>query len=141
MFEEEIATGCFANRLRAASRAISRHYDSVLKPLDLKISQLSVLTAVSLGGGDLTIVDMAQQLGMDRSTLSRNFDPLERRGLVVLGPEARHRARRVALTDAGRALLEQAYPLWKSAQQSVEGRVGGVAEMTRRLAPIGEEFG
>ncbi len=141
MFEEEIATGCFANRLRAASRAISRHYDSVLKPLDLKISQLSVLTAVSLGGGDLTIVDMAQQLGMDRSTLSRNFDPLERRGLVVLGPEARHRARRVALTDAGRALLEQAYPLWKSAQQSVEGRVGDVAEMTRRLAPIGEEFG
>ena len=141
MFEEEMATACFANRLRTASRAISRHYDAVLKPLDLKISQLTVLTAVSLGAGTLTIVEMAEQLGMDRSTLSRNLDPLERRGLVIVGPEARHRARRIELTPSGRILLDQAYPLWKAAQLSVQSHIADVAETTRRLGPIGEHFG
>ena len=141
MFEEEMATACFANRLRTASRAISRHYDAVLKPLDLKISQLTVLTAVSLGAGGLTIIEMAERLGMDRSTLSRNLDPLERRGLVAVGPETRHRARHVELTAAGRSLLDQAYPLWKAAQHSVQSHIADVAETTRRLEPIGEHFG
>jgi DNA-binding MarR family transcriptional regulator len=112
-----------------------------LKPLDLKISQLSVLVAVSLGRGELTIVEIAEQLGMDRSTLSRNFDPLERKGLVLLGPEERHRARRVVLTEAGSALLEAAYPLWKAAQQAVAGRVADMPGTAHRLDPIIQQFG
>jgi DNA-binding MarR family transcriptional regulator len=139
--DEEMATVCFANRLRAASRAISRHYDAALKPLDLKVSQLSVLTAVSLGQGQLTIIELAERLGMDRSTLSRNFDPLVRRGLVLLGPEERHRARRVALTEAGGSLLSAAYPLWKTAQQAVAGKVAGMRETADRLTPVIEHFG
>jgi DNA-binding MarR family transcriptional regulator len=139
--EEEMATACFANRLRSASRAISRHYDAALKPLDLKVSQLSVLTAVSLGQGQLTIIEMAERLGMDRSTLSRNFDPLVRRGLVLLGPEERHRARRVTLTEAGASLLSAAYPLWKTAQQAVAGKVADMRETANRLNPVIEHFG
>ena len=141
MFQEEMANCCFANRLRTASRAISRHYDAVLKPLGLKISQLSVLTAAALGDGELTIVEMAQRLGMDRSTMSRNLDPLERQGLVSIGPEERHRARRVTLTDAGMEKLKQAYPLWKSAQETVEKKVSGMPETSSRLDPVIAAFG
>jgi len=141
MIEAEMATTCFCNRLRSASRAVTRVYDAALKPVDLKVSQLSVLTAVKLGGGALTIVDIAERLAMDRSTLSRNFEPLERRGLVVVGPEERHRARRVALTEAGAALLEAAYPLWKGAQQKVAGAVDGMKETADRLNPLIERFG
>jgi DNA-binding MarR family transcriptional regulator len=138
---EEMATACFANRLRAASRAITKHYDSVLKPLDLKVSQLSVLTAVSLGGGERSIIEIADLLAMDRSTLSRNLDPLERRGLVELGPEERHRARRARLTEAGAALVKAAYPLWKQAQSAIVGSVDDMPETAKRLDPIIQQFG
>jgi DNA-binding MarR family transcriptional regulator len=136
MIDDEIANHCFASRLRAASRAITRHYDAALKSVDLKVSQLSVLVAVSLGGGDLTIIELSARLCMDRSTLSRNFDPLERRGLVALGPEGRHRARRVTLTDEGAALLKAAYPLWRQAQDAV----GDVSATAQALDPIIERF-
>ena len=136
MMDQEMAAACFANRLRAASRAITRHYDAALKPVELKISQLSVLTAVSLGQGAATIVEIADRLGMDRSTLSRNFDPLERRGLVALGPEARHRARRASLTPAGEALMRAAYPLWRQAQQSVGTLVDDMPGTAMRLDRI-----
>jgi DNA-binding MarR family transcriptional regulator len=132
----DMADGCFANRLRRAARAISRHYDAALRPVGLKVSQLSVLVAAQTGAGRLTIVDLAERLGMDRSTLSRNLDPLERRGLVRLGPEERHRARRVALTEAGAALIEAAYPLWQRAQDDTVALVGDLEHALHRLNPI-----
>jgi DNA-binding MarR family transcriptional regulator len=140
MIDDEMAQYCFAARLRAASRAITRRYDHALRALDLKISQAAVLTAASLGGGDLTIVDMADRLAMDRSTLSRNLDPLVRRGLIAVGPEERHRARRVALTEAGRALLEAVYPLWQAAQREVAAEVPEMAEIVQRLDPVVARF-
>jgi DNA-binding MarR family transcriptional regulator len=141
VFVDEIASSCFATRLRTASRVISRHYDAALKPLDLKGSQLSVLVAASLGQGELTIIEMAERLCMDRSTLSRNLDPLVRRGLIEIGPEARHRARRVSLTNAGAALLADAYPLWKSAQVAIAGKIADMRETADRLVPVIENFG
>jgi DNA-binding MarR family transcriptional regulator len=141
MNEQEIMQRCFANRLRAASRAISRHYDAALAPLDLRISQLSVLVGVGAGDGERTIVEIAEYLAMDRSTLSRNFDPLVRRGLIELGPETRHRARRATLTPAGQAMLEAAYPLWQKAQADIEAAAPDAASATARLAPIVRHFG
>ena len=137
----EIAESCFANRLRTASRAISRHYDAVLKPLDLKVSQLSVLAAASMSDGQLTIVELANSLGMDRSTLSRNFSPLERRGFIQLGPEERHRARRVALTPNGTAILSEAYKLWKEAQISLAAELPAMRDVADSLLPLIAKFG
>ena len=141
MFPDEMAASCYANRLRNAARAITRHYDARLKPLDLRISQLSVLTAASVADGQLTIVELAEKLGMDRSTLSRNLDPLERRGLIELGPEGRHRARRVMLTEAGQALLREAYPLWRAAQHGIAGLAPGLDATIGQLDPLIEKFG
>ncbi len=127
MIDAEMAGACFANRLRSAARAITRHYDAALKPLDLRVSQLSI---IELAGG----------LGMDRSTLSRNFDPLERRALVALSPEARHRARKVELTEAGAALLQQAYPIWQAAQAEMVAAVPDIQQTTHRLDPLIAHF-
>jgi DNA-binding MarR family transcriptional regulator len=141
MIDEEMAGACFANRLRSATRAMTRVYDGMLKPLDLRVSQASVLAAVSLGGGRLTIAELAARLAMDRSTLSRNFDPLERRGLVALGPEERHRARKVTITEAGAALLADAYPLWRAAQALVAEAVPDMAETALRMERIARSLG
>lgn len=59
-------------------------------------------------------------LAMDRTTLTANLKPLERRGLVsVAVDEGDKRIRRLSLTEAGRETLAQALPLWEQAQAEI----------------------
>ena len=125
-----IAENCMATRARMAARAISRDYDEALRPVALKVTQLTVLVGVSLSRGALTMTELADSLGMERSGLSRNLDPLERRGLVAIGPETQHRARYVELTDAGRDLIDEATPLWEQAQAKWRTKLGQGFETT-----------
>jgi DNA-binding MarR family transcriptional regulator len=58
---------------------------------------------------------------MDRTTLTANLKPLERRGLVTVAvDEEDRRSRRLSLTPAGRALLAEAYPIWEREHAEVE---------------------
>jgi DNA-binding MarR family transcriptional regulator len=50
--------------------------------------------------------------------------PLEDKRLVLLAPEARHRARMLELTAAGRSTLTKALPLWEVAQRTIKRRLG-----------------
>ena len=59
---------------------------------------------------------------MDRTTLTRNLQPLLKRDLVAIAPGEDRRVRNVQLTAKGKRLLEMALPLWSKAQsQLVEG--------------------
>lgn len=67
------------------------------------------------------IGDVARLLAMDRTTLTANLKPLERRGLVVVSPDpSDKRSRRLALTDAGRDLLVAAVPIWRATHDAVD---------------------
>ena len=136
-----IAENCMATRARLAARSVSRDYDEALRPVGLKGTQLTVLVGVSLSRGAFTMTELADSLGMERSGLSRNLEPLERRGLVAIGPETQHRARYVELTDAGRAMIEDATPLWEQAQAKLRSRLGSGFDATMAsLALLGSSF-
>ncbi|MGF1528944.1 MAG: MarR family winged helix-turn-helix transcriptional regulator [Candidatus Competibacterales bacterium] len=124
-----IAQTCLAARVRRSSRALTRRYDRALAPLDLRITQFSVLVAAGLAREDMSITDLAETLGLERSSLSRNLAPLERRGLIALGPERQHRARSIQLTDAGRLLLDRAIPVWESVQAETKALLHGEFDM------------
>jgi len=63
---------------------------------------------------------------MDRTTTTANLKPLERRGLVqVRRDEEDARARRVVLTEAGRAVLAEAVDRWRAANDAVIASLGG----------------
>ena len=112
----------------------------------LRATQLAVLAAVGSRGA-LSIQSLADVLGMDRTTLTRNLRPLEDKGLVILAPEARHRSRVLTLAPSGRAMLMKALPLWEAAQRTTRKRLGsqrwpavqealaGLAEEARSLSP------
>jgi len=68
-----------------------------------------------------SIGSVSALLAMDRTTLTANLKPLERRGLVRVSiDDADKRARRLKLTSAGRALLVAALPIWKQTHAIVE---------------------
>ena len=114
---------CLCHRTRMAARAITRVYDDALRLTGLRATQVAVLAAVAAEGA-LSIKALADSLGMDRTTLTRNLRPLEERGYVLLAPEARHRSRMLTLTTTGRAALLDAQPRWEEAQRTVKRRLG-----------------
>ncbi|MEM9795358.1 MAG: MarR family winged helix-turn-helix transcriptional regulator [Pseudomonadota bacterium] len=107
---------CACQTLRRSARAMTRRYNAALTSVDLKIGQFTTLAAL-LQPDPVPITVLAEQLGMDRTTLTRDLKPLERRGLVVSDSGSKDaRQRRVTISDAGRALMSRAVPLWEDAQ-------------------------
>jgi DNA-binding MarR family transcriptional regulator len=85
--------------------------------------QRSLLVALSLTGG-APLLRLAEELGLDRSTMTRNLAPLERDGLIASAPGPDRRVRLVTLTDRGRRALVTALPLWEKAQRRVLAALG-----------------
>lgn len=104
-------------------RVVSQHYDRALKPAGLRATQFTLL-AVLAGKGPLPLTRLAEALVLDRTTLTRNLAPLVARGLVEDGTEDDERVRLVAVTEAGRALVAEATPLWREAQGQVARLLG-----------------
>jgi DNA-binding MarR family transcriptional regulator len=121
--EQDLLRSCACHKVRMAARAVTRAYDEALRPTGLRATQLSVLVAVGTGEAQ-SIAALAQVLGMDRSTLTRNLGPLEKEGLVKVGLEGWRRSRTLEITKKGQSRLREALPLWKKAQDMLKGRLG-----------------
>ena len=115
---------CLCLHLQRAARAVARRFDQAFRPLDLTSGQFSLM--MSLNALDAPSIGyVSALLAMDRTTLTANLKPLERRGLVsVRVDEVDRRSRRVNLTPAGRALLAAALPIWRETHPAVEGLIG-----------------
>lgn len=62
---------------------------------------------------------LATALGMDRTTLTRNLKPMERRGWIAFhGDEDDRRLRGAAITAQGMEIALAALPRWREAQTS-----------------------
>jgi len=113
---------CACLSARKTARAVTRAFDAALAPSGLEATQFTVLAA--LAGASQTVGSLARELVMDRTTLSRNVQPLRRLGLVSIRPDRDARRRVVALTGAGSRKLKAAFPLWRKAQRETMAAVG-----------------
>ena len=117
---------CLCLHVQRAARALARHFDEVMRPLGLTHGQFSLLMSLNRPQAP-TMGAVAALLAVDRTTLTANLKPLERRGLIeVTVDEKDRRSRRLTITDAGRALLVKAFPVWQQAHAEVERRLGGL---------------
>ena len=117
---------CLCLHARRAARALARRYDEALRPSGLTNGQFSLMMSLNRPEPP-TMGDVSALLAMDRTTLTANLKPLERRGLVQVTVDgADKRSRRLALTEAGREVLAKAVPLWRQAQIENEERVSDV---------------
>lgn len=116
----KVRDACLCLHVQRAARAVARRYDEALRPLRLSSGQFSLLMSLNRAGPP-SIGDVSAVLAMDRTTLTANLKPLERRRLVkVTVDPADKRRRLMALTAHGRALLAAAMPLWAGAQAETE---------------------
>jgi DNA-binding MarR family transcriptional regulator len=128
--------------LRRAARRVTQVYDHALASSGLKTTQFSLLAVLSREDATegVAITRLAEKLGMDRTTLTRNLAVVERNGLVTVRTGDDPRSRLVVLTKAGRIALEHATPLWATAQAKMARHIGtdqkDFLELTRRLAAI-----
>jgi len=116
----EVRDRCLCLHVQRAARALARRFDEALRPLNLKQGQYSLL--VSLNRPEAPrISDVAYLLAMDRTTLTANLKPLQKRGLVDVtkDPEDK-RNRRLSLTEDGLDLLTQAVPIWRKTHDEVD---------------------
>lgn len=115
-----VRDACLCLHAQRAARALARRYDAALRPLGLTSGQFSLLMALNRPEPP-AMGEVASLLAMDRTTLTANLKPLERRGLLAVAPDgADRRSRRLALTEPGRALLARALPAWERTQAEAE---------------------
>jgi DNA-binding MarR family transcriptional regulator len=115
-------TGCVCAAIRRASRTVTQHYQRHFRGTGLLGTQFSMLT-VLIRGGPMPMGRMAKLLGVERTTLTRNLKPLERKQWIKIEGEADGRVRFVSITPKGRAVAKAALPAWRKAQASVGPKI------------------
>lgn len=98
-------------------------YDDALAASRLRLTQFGLLRTLARPG-TLTITSLATTMLLDRTTLSRNLDPLVARDLVEVVAGDDLRTRQVTITANGTRALGVAEPHWADAQREVSRRVG-----------------
>ena len=112
---------CFA--VRQAARRITRLYERHLSETGLTSAQFSILVTVGEREG-ITMAELAEAMGMDRTTLLRALKPLTRPGWVRASKGDAPRQLHLSLTAPGRRQQALAAQRWQAAQHEFENEVG-----------------
>lgn len=132
-----LTTQCLCTKLRRSARAVTRVYDDALKGVGLTTAQFSLLRHLSRLDQP-SISELAEAMGLDRSTLGRNLKPLESEGLVRLDGGEDQRNRIVVLTPAGLERIVRGREAWDAAQQDVASHLGD--DKRRQLEALLDEL-
>jgi DNA-binding MarR family transcriptional regulator len=115
---------CLCLASRRASRAITRRFDRLLRPHGIRATQFSILVML-VERGPTTIGELAEALGIERTTLTRNLAVVEEQGWVKIAiGDTDGRSRVVKATAKGRKAVINALPAWRRAQAAASAAVG-----------------
>jgi DNA-binding MarR family transcriptional regulator len=109
---------CVSYTLRKASRIVSKIYAGAMRTAPVRGPQFSLMGVISRLQSP-TISELAREIGADRTTLTRNLDHLEKKGLIGITQGKDLRTKAVQLTPKGRAALKLSMSYWQKAQAKV----------------------
>ena len=123
---------CLAMASRSASRAATRVLAMRMRPLGLQATQFPILVMLRLQSGT-SVAALADALDLDATTLTRNIQLLERRGLIKSSGGRGRAGKRLALSPAGETALAAAVAAWREAQDAITAELGsGEPDALRR---------
>jgi DNA-binding MarR family transcriptional regulator len=114
---------CMCASFRRASRALTQLYDEALRPVGLRVTQFTILQALSLAG-EVSQGGLAQILAMDSTTLTRTLRIMGREGWIAERRGEDRRERLLRLAKAGRHQFSRALPSWEKAQAQLGRQLG-----------------
>ena len=131
---------CLCANFRRASRALTQLYETAIRPLGIRATQLTILQ-VLVRAGDLPQGKLGEILAMDSTSLTRTLAIMKRHGWVAYRRGEDRRERWVCLAPAGKSQLRRVEPAWEKVQSQLRNQLGGqkwkeFLELTVEVASI-----
>ncbi len=115
-YRQLLSCKCF--KMRKASRVVTQFYDKKLKPSGIRITQFTILTLIATSK-NRTLISLANELLMDRTTLTRGLNILIKEELIEQMKTEDSRKKIMKLTPKGHKVLDTAIPLWLEAEHQI----------------------
>ena len=130
---------CLCANTRRAARSLTRFYEEQLRPSGLTPAQFEVLSTLAelsrLDRSGIPQTALAETLGLDQTTLSRNLKSLIGNGWVKrLSSTSDRRQTLYSITSAGFRAHHVALPHWERAQARMQRALGPKFETALALA-------
>jgi DNA-binding MarR family transcriptional regulator len=129
--------------LKHAHLALEQRAQAALADLGVTARDLGVLRVIA-GGEARSQQEVAEVLGVDRTSMVALLDALERQGIIARRPSEQDRRRNiVALTDHGRERFRQAESLYSETEREFTAALGdaGAAGLRQALRTVLRENG
>jgi DNA-binding MarR family transcriptional regulator len=123
---------CFCLASRQAARKITRLYDGYMQGSGIRATQFTILSQLMLRG-EMAIGKLANILGMERTTLTRNLTLLEQRKWVSIKTGDDPRSRMIGITAQGHSIVRRGFPYWSKAQAHVGKLLGADGEAALKI--------
>ena len=108
---------CVCFNLRWVARAVTQFFDAELRRHGIRPTQGTILLALN-AKESWTMAELSDCLGLERTSLVRNLQPLQRDGLVTADGGGRGIRVELAITAKGLKQVEKFMPAWESAQST-----------------------
>ncbi len=114
---------CYCLMLRRAASSVTDMYDKALAEYGITLNQFSII--INLNNMSMaTTTELAQQIGLERSTLVRNLKAIMAMGYIENVSGEKERNNHLKVTSSGRHLLKLTIPVWQSVQDKISESLG-----------------
>ena len=137
-FQRIDARGCLAGKLRMINRIVTNSYNKVLRDhgIEVTVAQLNLLATISKMDKPRQ-VDVCMELGIEKSTLSRDLERLRVQNLVTRKAHPEGGPGYLILTERGLEYMDLMLPVWQKAQNEMKMAMGLEAvEAVNKLAAL-----
>jgi DNA-binding MarR family transcriptional regulator len=110
---------CACTNLKKAARIVGRAYDQALAPTGVNGTQYAILINVHRNQ-PISQMRLASHLGLERTTLYRAVDILERKGLLRATATGEGVTQALTLTPRGERITRYAQRQWEQVQRQFE---------------------
>lgn len=121
----KIAKQCTFFHVKKIDRIIYGFYDKIMSNAEISPHQFSLLNSIFLAQKRVTVSEFAKIIAMDRTTLTRNLNLLEKNGFIKIEKELKDSRKKVFfLTKKGENTLMHNFSFWQEAQNKFIQKVG-----------------
>ena len=120
---QPVHSPCYCINYRRAANTLTKYYDAAFAPIGLTGNQFFLLNSIQQLGS-CTKSELAQYTSLDRTTIIRNLNTLEKKELVEPAPGASRRSSAIQLSETGSKAFMAGLNIWNKLQAEVQEVLG-----------------